>query len=86
MTMAGRGRLDATASSGFIAAILINRDRVRRSWSNGDKYVRLEGGQELPVGNRFAANLRLLLICPLRHIKIEPGHEGRLLLLAELDG
>ena len=34
---------------------LINRDRIA---AVGDKYVRLEGGQELPVGTAFAANLR----------------------------
>jgi hypothetical protein len=34
---------------------LINRERIA---AVGDKYVRLEGGQELPVGTAFAANLR----------------------------
>lgn len=35
---------------------LINRDRIA---AVGDKFVRLESGQELPIGTAFAKNLRL---------------------------
>jgi hypothetical protein len=56
MTMA---RADgALRRHGFIRIhrrYLINRDRIA---AVGDKHVRLEDGQELPVGTAFAANLR----------------------------
>jgi DNA-binding LytR/AlgR family response regulator len=35
---------------------LINRDRIAQV---GDKFVRLQSGQELPIGSAFANNLHL---------------------------
>ena len=58
MTLAEAER--ALAGQGFVRIhrrFLVNRSRIATVSGNGDKMVRLDGGAELPVGRRFAANL-----------------------------
>lgn len=48
------------AGRGFIRIhrrYLVNRERIIEVRGNGDKFVRMSGGVELPVGGRYAANL-----------------------------
>jgi hypothetical protein len=51
----------ALAGRGFVRIhrrYLVNGRRIAAVTGNGDQRVRLAGGAELPVGRRFAANLR----------------------------
>ncbi|HEX6219276.1 MAG TPA: LytTR family DNA-binding domain-containing protein [Sphingomicrobium sp.] len=58
MTLAEAER--ALSRQGFVRIhrrYLVNRDRIVGVRGNGEKFVRLEGGLDLPVGRRFAPNL-----------------------------
>ena len=59
MTM--RQAEQALVGAGFVRVhrrYLVNRRRIAAVRGNGDKFIRLVGGAEIPVGQRFAANLR----------------------------
>ena len=57
----------ALARRGFVRIhrrYLVNRSRIVEVRGNGDKAVRLQGGTELPVGSRYASNLRTFATSP----------------------